>query len=207
MSPPFDEILHDPVRKRTLKRALAAERQPSRREQLYWNHLQAALCDTFRRFANSRQGEQPTLRTPLSKVLAEAFESLPQGYVHPLVRPATKRPGQRTWPALRRCQVSALHYIERAKRGDVRDPHPVKTVSLEFGITCRVLHLWKKTLAIDLAAAVSEPCTEADTVLRRAMKNAAASYRYWRGKTRAPAEPTHHRIVLRAMRANRRITQ
>jgi hypothetical protein len=45
---PFDEILLDPTRKRLLTQALGAEREASRRPQLYWHHLQSAISDRFR---------------------------------------------------------------------------------------------------------------------------------------------------------------
>ena len=204
---PFDEILLDPTRKRLLTRALGAEREASRRPQLYWHHLQSAISDRFRAFADDRSGERPALRIPLLNALADAFESLPQGYVHPLVRPARKKSGQRTWPAMKRCQIIALHYIKRAKLGDVRDPHPVKTVSVAFGITRRLVRFWTNALRADLEVVMGNPCAVTDTLLPRAMKNAAASYRYWRRKFPTSSESTCWCPVLRAMRPNRRITR
>jgi hypothetical protein len=141
----------------------------------------------------------------LSKELADAFEALGEGYVHPLVRPATKKQGQRTFPAMRRCQVDALHYIVRAKRGDLVDSHPVKTVTVQFGITRRLLSHWRKARAHDLDAALAEPCPAPDLVVPRLMRTSAISYRRWRNvDARIPEGMDHPTRRVRAMRANRR---
>jgi hypothetical protein len=166
--------------------------------------MQLAICDLFRRFAAHRSSEQ-LIGVRLSTELADAFEALAEGYIHPLVRPATKKPGQRTWPALKRCQVSALHYVERANRGDIKDPHPVKTVSEAFGVTRRLLRFWRRSLAAAVTTALKEPCAAPDLIVPQAMKHAATAYRRWRvneiGTHQTFEKPSHG---FKAMRANRR---
>jgi hypothetical protein len=204
----FQQIFHDKIRIQARERALAAARRPSRRLEIHRQHLQSALRDLFRYFADPPQGKPPTLPRSLSLELADAFDALIEGYVHPLVRPATKKPGQRTSPAMRRCQVSALLYIERAKRGDIHDPQPVKTVGKAYGITRRLLRYWRKTLARDVLAALREPCVAPDFIVPRQMSNAAVAYRRWRNvDARIPGDMDHPTRVFKAMRPNKRIAR
>jgi hypothetical protein len=68
----------------------------------------ARLRRAWRGGTDPPPGKPPTLPRSLSVELADAFDALIEGYVHPLVRPATKKPGQRTSPTMRRCHISAL---------------------------------------------------------------------------------------------------
>jgi transposase-like protein len=204
----FQAIFHDKLRIRARERALAAERRPSRRLQIHRQHLQSAVRDLFRCFADPPPGKPPTLPRSLSVELADAFDALIEGYVHPLVRPATKKPGQRTSPAMRRCQISALLYIERAKRGDIHDPHPVKTVGKAYGITRRLLRYWRRTLARDVVAALREPCVAPDFIVPRSMANSAVEYRRWRNvNARVPEDMDHPTRAFKAMSTSKRIAR
>jgi transposase-like protein len=204
----FQEIFHDEIRIQARERALAAARRPSRRLEIHRQHLQSAVRDLFRYFADPPPGKPPTLPHSLSVDLADAFDALIEGYVHPLVRPATKKPGQRTSPAMRRCQVSALLYIERAKRGDIHDPHPVKTVVKAYGITPRLLRYWRRTLARDVLAALREPCVAPDFIVPRSMANSAIAYRRWRNvDARLPEDMDHPTRAFKAMSTSKRIAR
>jgi hypothetical protein len=204
----FQELFRDKGRIKAREHALLAERRPSRRREIHRKHLQSAVRDLFRCFADPAPGKTPTVPRPLSVELADAFDALVEGYVHPLVTPATKKPGQRTSPAMRRCQISALLYIERAKRGDIHDPHPVKTVGKAYGITRRLLRYWRRALARDVLAALREPCVAPDFIVPRQMSNSAVAYRRWRNvDARIAGDMEHPTRVFKAMRPNKRIAR
>src|SRR5258706_12704994 len=180
--PLFQPILNDPARHQALLNAVASERRLSRRQEHFRRSLQGAIRDFFRTLATSKDNDSAASPLPrvLSSELADAFGALIEGFVHPLVKPAVKKPGQSTFPKMRECQVKALHYIESAKRGVLQDPHPVKTVIEAFGISRRLLLHWRKALGRELAAAISSHCPAPDFIVPREMRNAAISYRRWR---------------------------
>ena len=172
-------ILANPERVRALDAALRLAR-PSRRAEIRSTHRQFALRDVFSAIVENRG--RPALDFPLelAREFVDVFDALTQGYSHPLVRPASKPSGSRTWPALRRGQVAALAYIQCAKSGVISDPHPVKTVSEQFGVSRRLIRYWGKGLKNAANRLISENQVATSAVIRALMRNAARDYRRWR---------------------------
>jgi hypothetical protein len=201
----FREIIREPARVAALKSALARERAFSRRKELGQRHLQGAISHFFRRLSTPT-GESLPLPRPLSSRLADAFDSLTKGYLHPLVTPFTKKSGERTPPDLRKCQVKALQYIELAHRKVICDASPAKTVCNLFGVTDRAVRIWRRALKPELAAVLNAPGDVAEFTVPRELHQAAASYRRERNSNKQTGED----IIppprpLRGMTANRKI--
>jgi len=201
----FRQLLLAPDRRARLEEQIGRARRRTEKVELLRRYRQEAVRDFFRMVAEARDSP-PAVDADFARELADAFDAVSQGYAHPLVRPGTKPPGSRTWPALRRNQLSALLYIELAKRGAIADTAPVKTVSDAFGVTRRLLRIWKVGLQDELINAVAAPGPAPYFTVPRLMKRAAVEYRRWRNVDdrieRSIAAPGRHRMT--ANRKNRR---
>lgn len=199
----FHSLLRDPDRVARLDEQVRRAKGRTKVLELRRRFRQEALRDFFLAVADSHD-DSPTVHPDLARELADAFDAVAQGYAHPLVRPSSKRPGTRTWPALRRAQLTALVYIELAKQEVIADPHPVKTVSEQFGVTRRLLRYWRRDLADEMDAEVKAPGPAPTFTMPRRLKNASQEYRRWRSvdarTDKALAAPRPHR-----MSANRRV--
>jgi len=199
----FHSLLRDPGRVAQLDEQIRRARGRTKILELRRRFRQEVLRDFFLAVADSPR-DPPTVHPDLARELADAFDAVAQGYAHPLVRPSSKRPGTRTWPALRRAQLTALVYIDLAKGTVIADRHPVKTVSELFGVTRRLLRYWRRGLVDEVDAAVKAPGPEPAFTMPRRLKNASQEYRRWRSvdarTDKALAAPRSHR-----MSANRRV--
>ena len=198
----FDAILREPKRLAWLDDQLCLKRLKSKWPGIKRIHTQLAIRDLLQR--QIVQGLPSALvPLPLARSLAEAFESLAAGYVSHIVTPAEKKPGARTPPAVRRCQIEALAYIELAKKRHISDNTPTKTIIESFGITRQLLTLWRRTLNSEVSAVVRLRANHQPDRVVREIGSLSTAYRRWRGKPIEDVAPAQYRPRFHAIRSMR----
>jgi hypothetical protein len=201
----FDKLLNEPARRQTLQQWLLSAKTKTKLQQAHRRHRQIAVRDLFRRQLEASSCAAPSVPTGLAKELAEAFDWLSQGYANPLVTPASKNPGSRTPPPLKRCQLTAVVYLELAHKTIIDDKTPMKTITEAFGVRRPAVRLWKRQLKSELPQALAAIKGHAELRITSKLGEDAIAYRSWRKRrdftTSLAAWPRH----IRGMHANRSI--
>ena len=147
----------------------------------WWSTVSAVLTFYVRTLKSHGFTLEP-MPADILILLAHLSEDLSNGIVHPILDDVYITGRRTMWRKQRHDIAKAIYYIEAVRRGEIKDPHPIKTVREQFGVLQRTVQRWIERRNKICTGAPGGGLGYAPDDIREAMVFAGGQYQFNRDK-------------------------
>ncbi len=159
----------------------SSKKQRANALRAWWSAVNAVLIFYIRAPRDHGFPLEPMPADTLSR-LSALSEELSNGNIPPVIEDVYVTGRRLMWRMQRRDIAKAIYYIDAVRRGEIEDPHPIKTVREHFGVLQRTVQRWiKRRDEICTGVAGGDPGYAPDDI-RKAMVFAGGQYRFNRAE-------------------------